>query len=1084
MNINNLDLKFKISIDQVGLFFELIPIAICITVPEDETFIYVNKSFEVLFKLKRNKILNDPTLDYKFISDENYERFKFDLKSRSALHDIKTEVVLFNGEKRNMIVSRQTITIDKKLFYITTATDITDQLKNDLEINALNKKLAFENSEKKIRTDALILANEELIIQQTDKFNRAEELEVINKELASQNDLNKLKTQELTAKNNQLIEAQRLGQIGSWEWDLLENTVHWTDELYRLYGQKPQKKTITGDNFVMQILPEDLNYVNAVLHKAIKDKTPFQFYYRITRLDDKIRFLSSEGKMVLDNQGAVIKLAGIVQDITDKKLASQYAYSRSLIEASLDPLVTLNTDGKITDMNQAMVNVTDKNRETLLNTSFSDYFTDSNKADDIYKKVFENGFVTNFPLTMKDCQLTHVLFNGSIFKDETGQVIGAVVVARDIGELKKNENKLQKTLRELSAYKYALDESSIVDLTDENGIIKYVNKNYCNISQYQAKEVIGKNFYTTDNPFFNENTLKIFWSTISNGGIWKGEMKNIAKDGTEYWTVTTIVPFLDDQKKPFQYMAISTNISEQKKIEIDLRDAKQIAENAVDAKQQFLSNMSHEIRTPMNAIIGFTKVVLKTNLTEKQKEYLTSIKLSGDALIVLINDILDLAKVNSGKLNFDKNPFKLSLSVQSMLHLFETKIQEKNIELIVKYDDEIPEILIGDAVRLNQIILNLVGNSVKFTSAGKITVAVKKLEENKKSVKLEFSISDTGIGINADKLELIFENFQQAHDTNSRLFGGTGLGLAIVKQLVEAQNGTISVVSETNVGSTFSFILDFEKTDIQNVLEAEILEIDGDIKDVSVLVVEDMQLNQLLMKTLLDDFGFECDIAENGQIAVEKIADKNYDVILMDIQMPVMNGLEATEFIRNNLKSNVPIIALTADVTTIDLEKCKKIGMNDYISKPVDERLLYSKIVGILKKPAIVIEHVTENGVETDSIKSINLDYLMQITKSNSSLMSEIIGLYLEQTPQLIETIKKSRKEQDWTTLNAAVHKIIPSFSIMGIDKNFEKVAIKIQEIAKNLKMSDDLDDLINQLDKVCNQACRELTTELKNLKK
>ena len=1084
MNIKSLDLKFKISIEQIGLFFELIPIAICITTPEDAVLMYVNKKFESLFKVKRAKILNKKNIENKFIPDETRNKFNVEIKLNGSISDRNTELTLFNGEKRNMIVSRQPITIDKKQYYITTATDINDQLKSDLEISSLNKKLAFENSEKKDRADELHIANEELDIQKTEKLNRAEELEIINKELASQNDINKQRTLELIAKNTQLVEAQRLGQIGSWEWDLPANTVYWSDELYRIYGQKPKEKAITGDNFLMQILPEDVNYVNSIVQKSIIDQTPFQFYYRIAKPDNKIRFLSSEGKIIVDSSGTVIKLNGIVQDITDKKLASQYAYSRSLIEASLDPLVTINADGKIMDMNQAMVNVTEKNRESLINTLFSNYFTDSKKANDIYVKVFENGFVNNYPLTMKDCQLTHVLFNGSIFKDETGQVIGAVIVVRDIGQLKRNESKLQKTLRELSAYKYALDESSIVDLTDENGIIKFVNNNYCEISQYYPKELIGKGFYNSDNEFFKEEDLKSFWETISNGGIWKGEMKNVAKDGSHYWTVTTVVPFLDDQKKPFQYMSISTNISEQKRIEIDLREAKQVAENAVAAKQQFLSNMSHEIRTPMNAIIGFTKVILKTNLSEKQREYLNSIKLSGDALIVLINDILDLAKVNAGKLNFEKNPFKLSLSVQSMLHLFETKIQEKNIELIVKYDDDIPQVLIGDPVRLNQIILNLVGNAVKFTSSGQIIVAVKLLEQNEQNIKLKFSIADTGIGIQSDKLDLIFENFQQAHDTNSRLFGGTGLGLAIVKQLVEAQNGSLSVVSEVNVGSTFSFILDFEKTDIENVLVEEILEIDGDIKDVKILVVEDMQLNQLLMKTLLDDFGFECDIAENGQIAVDKVTEKEYDVILMDIQMPVMNGFEATKHIREKLKSTVPIIALTADVTSIDLEKCKSCGMNDYISKPVDERLLYSKIVNVLKKPAIVIEHITENGVETETVKSINLEYLMQITKSNTDLMSQIIALYLEQTPQLLQTIKKSRQEKDWTTLDAAVHKIIPSFSIMGIDKNFEKIAIKIQEIAKTLQLTDDLDDLINQLDEVCNKACNELTAELNKFKK
>src|SRR5688572_26038448 len=309
--------------------------------------------------------------------------------------------------------------------------------------------------------------------------------------------------------------------------------------------------------------------------------------------------------------------------------------------------------------------------------------------------------------------------------------------------------------------------------------------------------------------------------------------------------------------------------------------------------------MSHEIRTPMNAIIGFTKVVLKTELTAKQKEYLTAIKMSGDALIVLINDILDLAKVDAGKMTFEQIPFKMSLSISAMLHLFETKIQEKNLELVKEYDQKIPEVLVGDPVRLHQIILNLVSNAVKFTSKGKITVCVRLLSEDAEKATIEFTVTDTGIGIAEDKIEKVFENFQQGSSGTSRLFGGTGLGLAIAKQLVEKQGGSIHVKSKLDEGAAFSFVLSFQKTNAKVESETGLAELNTEIKNIKVLVVEDIALNQLLMKTLLDDFGFELDIASNGKIAIEKLKTKSYDIILMDLQMPEMNGFEATEYIRN-----------------------------------------------------------------------------------------------------------------------------------------------------------------------------------------
>ncbi|CAH0997939.1 Sensor histidine kinase RcsC [Emticicia aquatica] len=387
----------------------------------------------------------------------------------------------------------------------------------------------------------------------------------------------------------------------------------------------------------------------------------------------------------------------------------------------------------------------------------------------------------------------------------------------------------------------------------------------------------------------------------------------------------------------------------------------QIAEDAVKAKQQFLSNMSHEIRTPMNAIIGFTNIVLKTELDVTQKEYINAIKVSGDALVILINDILDLAKVDAGKMTFEQSPFNLSVSIDTMIQLFEAKINEKNLEFNKEYDERIPQILLGDQMRLRQIILNLVSNAVKFTTEGKITMSIRMLSKNTKKVSIEFKLTDTGIGIRKNKLEHIFNNFEQAHKETSSSYGGTGLGLAIVKQLVELQGGIIIVSSELGKGSTFGFVLDFETTQPNTQIEEKsnltnTISAKDELQNIKVLVAEDMALNQLLIKIILADLDFVVDIAENGKIAVDMLVANSlanqvpYDIILMDLQMPEMNGFEATTYIRQELKSNIPIIALTADVTTVDVDKCLAVGMNDYISKPIDEKLLYSKMIKCLKK--------------------------------------------------------------------------------------------------------------------------------------
>ncbi|MDI1304157.1 MAG: ATP-binding protein [bacterium] len=383
-----------------------------------------------------------------------------------------------------------------------------------------------------------------------------------------------------------------------------------------------------------------------------------------------------------------------------------------------------------------------------------------------------------------------------------------------------------------------------------------------------------------------------------------------------------------------------------------------IAEEAVKSKQQFLSNMSHEIRTPMNAIIGFTNVVLKTKLDHSQREYINAIKESGDALIVLINDILDIAKVDSGKMTFEKIPFSLSNSVATMLHLFEAKMKEKKLELHNEYDPAIPLNLIGDPMRLRQIILNLMSNAVKFTAKGKITIRLNLLKEDAEKATVEFLITDTGIGIPKNKLTDIFNNFEQATVGTSSSFGGTGLGLTIVKQLVELQGGTISVNSEEGKGATFGFVLSFDKHNVEaqitllNAAESfqEMPFEKNTAEKIKILVVEDIALNQLLIKIILLDFGYDVTIAGNGKIAIENLQANKYDIILMDLQMPEMNGFEATRHIRTVMNSKIPIIALTADVTSADVEKCIAAGMNDYVSKPIDEKVLYAKIMAGLKE--------------------------------------------------------------------------------------------------------------------------------------
>ena len=858
-------------------------------------------------------------LDLKLANDKLAHQNN-DKKLRAAELVVAKKELLFQN-KIKKIKAAELVTANKELKY-----QNGEKEKRAQELIVAKKELAFQNDEKERCSNELVDANRELALQNNEKEKRAEELLVANEELAFQNDEKEKRAQELIIANKELA--------------------YQNDE-----KEKRAEELIIAN--------KELRFQNNEKEKRASE---------LLIANKELIFQNEEReKRKIENKE--------LEDFTNSlKSASQY--SLSLIEASRDPLFTICPQGKITDTNEASVRVTGILRDKIIGSDFFDYFTEPQDARKAYQEVFDKGFIADYPLIIKEyeAKLTEVLLNGSVYKDEEGEVLGVVVVARDITDQKRIE-----------------------------------------------KETVE---------------ARIFAELAT-------EIAEEAKSNAENATI--------------------------------------IAENAVKAKQQFLSNMSHEIRTPMNAIIGFTKVVLKTDLSAKQKEYLTAIKLSGDALIVLINDILDLAKVDAGKMVFEKTPFKLKSSISSMLHLFETKTQEKNLKLVQNYDNNIPTVLVGDSIRLHQIILNLVSNAVKFTNTGNITVGVHMLHEDNEQVILEFAFTDTGIGIPKSKIKSIFENFQQASSGTSRLYGGTGLGLAIVKQLVEQQGGKIWVKSIVDIGTTFSFTLAFDKTDEAAPLENEIYELDTEIKDIKVLVVEDMPLNQLLMKTLLDDFGFERDIAENGAVAIEKLKNKKYDIILMDLQMPVMNGFETTKYIRKTMKSKIPIIALTADVTTVDLDKCKAVGMNDYLAKPIDEGVLYSKIIGILKNSEVE-RYINKNvGKIHDlgkKIKCINLAYLNEITKSNSILIKEMISLYLEQTPPLINIIKQSLEDKNWALLAAAVHKMIPSFSIMGIHTDFEDMAKKIQKIAVTKKQLGDIADLVRQIEEICLQACSELEHE------
>lgn len=1003
--------------------FENNTIGMILTDLETSRYQFVNKAFLHDSGYSLNEILDKTALELNLLDPAFRKENLKVLNEKGSLKNIELLVRRKNGESFWAMVSVQTFLLNGKRYALSSFIDITERKRSEAEL------ALFES---------IVRATDDAIISKSiDSF-----------------------------------------------------ITSWNRGAEKMFGYKAEE--VTGKNISL-IIPAEYIEEEAAMLKRLLNHEPVEHYETVRIRKDHTRInVALTISPIRDEAGTITGFCKVARDITDQKKDS---YARNLIEASLDPLITISAEGKITDVNEASVNITGISREKLKGTDFSDYFTEPVKAQEGYQQVFLKGFVSDYPLTIRHRKgmLTDVLYNASLYKDNKGNVLGIFAAARDI-----------TSQRQTAHYARSLIEASLDPLVtiDPSGDIMDVNEAMIKATDRPREKLIGTNIsvYFIEALKARQVCEKVFaegyimnypltiidgvlTDVLLNGSVYRDEQGEIigavmvARDITELKRIEKELT----EAKVFAELALT--IAEDQKIKAE--DASHIAEDAVKAKQQFLSNMSHEIRTPMNAIIGFTKVLLKTDFTESQKQYLMAIKMSGDALIVLINDILDLAKVDSGKMNFEQTPFKLASSISAMLHLFETKILEKNLGLLKEYDESIPAVLIGDPVRLHQVIMNLLSNAVKFTAKGKITVCVKMVSEKEDEVQVEFSVKDTGIGIAENKLGKIFENFQQASSGTSRLYGGTGLGLAIVKQLVEPQGGHIHVTSELGVGSTFGFTLPFKKTTEEAAPETELLLPDDSFGNVRVLVVEDIALNQLLMKTLLDDFGFTGDIANNGKVAVELLQHHTYDVILMDLQMPEMNGFEATEFIRTKLQLQIPIIALTADVTTTDLAKCKSVGMNDYIAKPVDEKLLYTKIVALVKKTGQQKPgRETWNNADMDKqLRYTDLDYLNLRTKSNPKLMKEMIALYLEQTPPLISAMKLSFRDKDWKSLYSAVHKMIPSFAIMGISIDFENMAKKIQEFASTQLDQDGMPALVLQVENVCNQACRELEIEFNRIK-
>ena len=625
---------------------------------------------------------------------------------------------------------------------------------------------------------------------------------------------------------------------------------------------------------------------------------------------------------------------------------------------------------------------------------------------------------------------------------------------------------------ELEIYIRAMDQVAHILLTDGQGTITYVNDKYCSLSRYSRDELVGQNNRIFKSDYHSPEFFKNMYIELNKGNIFKAKFKNIAKDGSSFWMDATIIPFLDQDNVPYQFLAIRFDITD--KI------------NEVAFKEEFLADISHEIRTPLHGLLSMVDILSETPLNKAQKECINHIKETSDHLGHLVNDLLDIFKIDSGKLQFELIPINIRQLVISMVEILSLNEKKFRIKFIHSIDENIQGTFLGDPTRLRQILFNLLGNALKFTEKGSITVDVQMIGEVDDYQFLEFKITDTGIGIPLDKQEAIFDKFIQSDVKDTRLYGGTGMGMNIVKNLIQLQDGCFSLKSVEGEGTTFQFTLPYKKMAQQPDQLPEIQSIispDKHHTKLNILIAEDEKLNQLIYKKQMAKFNHNYRIAENGYEAIEILQQENFDLILLDMQMPGMNGDEVLTKIRGEMPEplrSIPVICVSATVNTNTIEALQKAGANGYLTKPYKE----IELADIIRKT--ISETIQDQAspridIQSNQTRYVNLETLDQFAGGDIDFIIEILEYFNATTPEVLESMQQNFASKS-IELTRQLHKYRSQVSLLGLTElteltmQLETALIETQDFEH---YSDDFEQILLQSKGIVTEI-NFLITELK----
>jgi PAS domain S-box-containing protein len=598
--------------------------------------------------------------------------------------------------------------------------------------------------------------------------------------------------------------------------------------------------------------------------------------------------------------------------------------------------------------------------------------------------------------------------------------------------------------------------------------ITYANEAFYEMTGYAKDELIGQSTII----FHGEKTLAADKEVIIDAIIKRKDLKKeiilYKKDGNWFWASLSLVALTNKNTKnnAFQFVIMVRDVTSQKEAEAEIIKAKNIAEQAQLAEQRFLANISHEIRTPMNAIMGMASLMHNTSLSAKQLEYLQNVEIASDDLMRLISDVLDSSKMEAGELKLYEQEFNLFEILFDLQQRFSVKLGTKNIQMVMDVDLDIANNLLGDAVRLNQILTNLFEYAARFTEQGEIGIKIILKAERDNLYDLEFQVFDTGIGMPQKEVEIIFNHFKQADQRIYRKFGSSVLGLSVAKKLIELQKGKIWVESAPHQGTTFFFTLTFKNSGIPSSILEEDDTTESQYKKIlrhlRFLIVEDNPMNQKIASEMVGYWGCDYHIAHNGLEAIKLFEQNSYDIILMDINMPVMDGYEATSHIRNHewaLNKDIPIIALTAAMLSSEVDKMFEIGINHYITKPINPKEFRNTILQIVSnsgvlplevqsKVAITSAESTDIGAFEKSEITIDLEYLTNFSGGDKGFMTEMMTMFIHQVQEEAVQMLDLLRSESWAELGKLAHKMKPNFLMMGLTKQ-QLMAKEIETLCK-----------------------------------